>query len=222
LRRRAYGPDADIDADPVARARLAKLEHEFAEEGQRLADRGSLHSRTSTVAPHAPVDGTSPPGSARTSGAMPVIAISASVVAALALGALLLERLEQPQSVARFEALDQVPRGTALPNLDAEDFRVFGLTAPVFVPHGEYGALDLWSTTDDRGRQCLAVSVGGELLGFHCTAPTIDTFVDVVGMNSVLPEAPEGGRIPFESTIRFVLHDDVIEVFLGRLGDDAG
>jgi hypothetical protein len=151
-----------------------------------------------------------------------VVAVAASVVAAGALGALLLERLNEPQSVARFEPLDHVPRGTALPDIDPEYLRVWGVPASEIVPYGEYGALDLWRTTGDQGRQCLVVSVGGEVFGLHCTAPTIDTFVDVVGTNTVMPEAPEGGRIPSASTIRFVLHDDVIDVYLGRLHPDAG
>ncbi len=161
-------------------------------------------------------------GRGRLRRATPIIAVGATACAVIALVVLGLDRLNQPQPVARLVALEEVPRGTALPMVDPADLQTWGVTDPDFVPYEEYGALDVWSTTAARGRQCLAVSIGGEVYGFHCTAPNIDTFVDILGLNSWMPEAPGGGRIPSESTIRFVLHDDVVDVYLGPIRNTVG
>lgn len=228
LRRRAYGPDADIDADPDAQARLAELEHESARRGpsgsagaatdaEPVSVRpGSISTSDAIVVPLPPDTASVRVTAGRMRGLTAFIAVGTSVLAVFALGPVVLDRLNQPQPVARLEPLDEVPRGTALPMIEPEQLRFWGVTDPDFVPHGEYGALDVWSTTGARGRQCLAVSVGGEVSGFHCTASTIDTVVDVLSLNSWVPQAPEGGRIPLESTIHFVLHEGVVEVYVGR------
>lgn len=245
MRRRAYGPDADIDADPVAQARLAELEREYAQRG-RAADRtptdrdaatGEAVSMSSPVTrpeDHRDADGSRAPadpsatavvvpGQSDTAGlggmrrALPLIAIGASVVAVIALGVLGFERLSRPQPAARLQELTEVPRGTALPVVDSDVLRFWGVTEPVFVSYGEYGALDAWRMSGSPGRQCVVVSVGGDVAGLHCTAPGIDTIVDILSVNSWMPAVSDGGRIPLDSTVRFVLHDDVIDVFVGRI-----
>lgn len=220
LRRRAYGPDADIQADPHALARLAELEREFSP-----VARSDPEPPAEEPASPAGVDeraGSGPPAAdrsrgARTGGVVRLIAVVASVVAALALSALAIDQLTQPRPVARLGALAEPPQGTALPALSREMLRLFGDRDPVFVSHGEYGALDLWSTTDARGQRCLAVSVGGDVPGFECTVPTIDTIVNIRSQNSWMPDNPEGGPIPNGSALRFVLRDGVVEVYVGRV-----
>jgi hypothetical protein len=220
LRRRAYGPDADIEADPVAQARLEELEREYALRGRAAPDDAPIDSdaapaNAGSSSPPVAQPADESPGRIRR--ALPLIAIGASVVAVIAVGAWAFERLNRPQPAARLEALADVPRGTAVPLVAPEDLRTWRVTEPVFVSYGEYGALDAWSMSGSPGRQCIVVSVGGEVAGIHCTTPEIDTFVDILSLNSWMPEAPEGGRIPLESTIRFVLHDDVVDVYVGRI-----
>jgi hypothetical protein len=220
LRRRAYGPDADIEADPLAQARLEELEREYAARGRGAPD-GAPIDRDAASEDATPASTQAGPPDAEVPGrmrrALPIIAIGASVVAVIAVGALGFERLNRPQPAARLEALADVPRGTAFPLVDPEDLRTWGVIEPVFVSYGEYGALDAWSMSGSPGRQCIVVSVGGEVAGIHCTTPGIDTFVDILSLNSWMPEAPEGGSIPLESTIRFVLRDDVVDVYVGRI-----
>jgi len=233
LRRRAYGPDADIDADPIAQARLAELELELAHRARRASDgapsdrdvdpggSGVRHPKLGSSASRAdsppPVTRVPAPRTGRVRRALPFIAVAASIVAVIAGAILAYERFSRPQPVAHLEALSDVPRGTDLPVLEPQDLQRWEVTNPGFVSHGEYGALDAWEMTGAARRQCLVVSVGGDVVGVHCTAPTIDTVVDVLSVNSWMPVAPDGGRIPSQSTIRFVLHDDVIDVYLGRI-----
>jgi hypothetical protein len=220
LRRRAYGPDADIQADPHALARLAELEREFSPVTRADPDAPAGADGSPSAADE---DAATPPPAtdhgrgARRGGVARVIAFVASIVAALALGALAVDQLTQPRPVARLPALAEPPRGTSLPALSRELLQLFDGREPVFVSHGEYGALDLWSTEDARGQRCLAVSVGGDVPGFDCTVPTIDTIVNIRSQNSWMPENPEGGPIPNGSALRFVLRDDVVEVYVGRV-----
>lgn len=230
LRRRAYGPDADIQADPRALARLEELEQEsspFAhgEQDQTRApsDRRPPRDGAGHMAPAA-----EPARVARWSGVAGIIAVVASIIAALALGALAIDRLTEPRPLARFTALPEPPQGTALPLLRPELFGFLHESDRVFVSYGEFGALDLWRTTDARGRQCLVVSVGGAVPGFDCTVPDIETIVSLRSQNSWVPANPDGGPIPNGSTLRFVLDDGVIEVYVARAAsprspsDDAG
>ena len=223
LRRRAYGPDADIQNDPRAQARLAELERAIAPVEVAHPDASATGDvpRPARFATPAPSAATPPRPSGRWRNAVAVVAVAASVIAVIALGALVFERLNRPEPVARFPALAEPPQGTASPLPYPDLLQEFDFRQPVFVSHGEYGALDLWSATGPRGRQCLVVSVGGEVPGFACTVPTIDAIVDIRSQNSWMPEAPDGGPIPNGSTIRFVLNDGVIEVYVGRVPPPA-
>ena len=218
LRRRAYGPDADIQDDPRALARLAELERAIApvasaQPDEPATDEAPAPARSAGQKPFAPP--TSHP-TGRWRNAIAVVAVTASVIAAIALGALAFERVNRPQPVARFPALAEPSQGTAFPLPYPELLREFDFRQPFYVPHGEYGALDMWSATGPRGRQCLIVSVGGEVPGFACTVRAIETIVDIRSQNSWMPDSPDGGPIPNGSTVRFVLHDGVIDVYVGR------
>jgi len=192
LRRRAYGPDADIGSDPRAQARLAELERE-------------------------------PPGAiSRVRSRLPwLLAAIAAIAAVVAVGAYLFDAVTRPPLEARLVALEQPLSGDVPPALGEKELGLLETRNPAFVSHGGYGALKVWSTTAPRDRRCLAVVFEGTLWRFDCTAATIDTVADVVIHSHLLPPDAAGRPVRERSTVReratvrFVLHDDVVDVYVG-------
>ncbi|HEX5856723.1 MAG TPA: hypothetical protein VFY91_01310 [Microbacterium sp.] len=244
LRRRAYGPDADIGADPHAQARLAELERaqappiSRAHAGSPGAD-GYGPADDEVAAPHsgaqpAAAGGTGQPGPAAGAPALPaadrgppgarrahprlpwVIAAIAAIVALVSLGVHVVDAVTRPRAEARLVALDQPLSGDVPPTLDQDELQFLETTAPDWVSYGGYGALRVWSTSAPNDWRCLAVVFEQDLWRFNCTAPTIDTTADVVIVSRLLPADAPGGPIPEDSTVRFVLHDDVVDVYIER------
>ncbi|MDQ2670468.1 MAG: hypothetical protein M3Y31_07550, partial [Gemmatimonadota bacterium] len=85
LRRRAYGPDADIDADPVARARLIALEDRL--RGRKAGvDAGEPADPADAAAPEPPPEPSTPRRPAWHSTLVASCAAAAVVLGALAAG----------------------------------------------------------------------------------------------------------------------------------------
>jgi len=230
LRRRAYGPDADIGDDPGAQARLTELEREH---GGRDPDASASPALETTGG-----EDTGPEDKDEASGAaggathesragpavhsrlrrgLPwVLAAAAAVVALIALGLLFVDELTQPRAEAQLVALDEPPRGDVPPTPEPEDLEYLEITDPVFVSHGSYGPLKVWTTTAPHNWRCLAVVFERDLWRFNCTVTDLDTVADVVVNADLLPTDAPGGPIPEWSTIRFVLHDDVVDVYIAR------
>jgi len=248
LRRRAYGPNADIGEDPRAQARLAELEREHA---SREADASTVSRSAPRTGPAREVDGPSTVGADRGSPtaadardganqvsaasrgeaapnrtarrrlrrALPwVIAAGAGVLAAT-FGVLYFASMTQPVVEARLVARAEPPAGTEPPALQEDDLGFLETTNPAWVSHGGYGPLEVWSTTAPHNWQCLAVVFQASTWRFNCTVASLDTVADVTVDESLLPTDAPGGPIPYWSTVRFVLHDDVVDVFIGRNGD---
>ena len=246
LRRRAYGPDADIGADPLAQARLADLERqrstrelgasavartkpptgwvtevedpptvETADGASGAPDAADEADKGIEATPAQSAPSARAPGRLRR--ALPwVIAAGAGVVAG-ALGAMYVDAVTEPQVEAQLVALDKPLPGDVPPALSQHDLG--WTTDPVFVSHGRYGPLEVWSTTAPHNWQCLAIVVDSSVWRFNCTASSLDTVADVTVQASSLPTDAPGGPIPDWSSIRFVLHDDVVDVHIGRNTD---
>jgi len=150
------------------------------------------------------------------------LAALAGVVAVLTISVLAFGELAKPQPVARLAARTGPVAEGAAPVLDPETRAFWDLSDPVLVSHGSYGAAEAWSTTASHGRRCIAVVVFNSLWTFQCTQPTIDTFADIVIDSGLVPRDSTGDLIPEWSTIRFVLHDDVIDVYVGRSTEGNG
>ncbi len=117
----------------------------------------------------------------------------------------------EPKSVAQLTPQGPPDQGS-IP-VDDETAVAWDVTVADFVSYGSYGPLEIWSTTKPEGKRCLAVvGVGDNHISvFRCTAPSVDTIADFNIDPSVVPRAPSGE--PTEN-IRFVLHDEVVDVYL--------
>ena len=86
----------------------------------------------------------------------------------------------------------------------------YDLTVADFVSYGAYGPLQIWSTTKLENERCIAVVRENHISVFECTAPSVDTIADYNIDPSELPPAPSGELSPY---VRFVLHDEVVDVY---------
>jgi len=139
-----------------------------------------------------------------------VIAALAVLVAAIAIGAVVVNQSSQPQSVAQ---LAPQPGSEGTIPVDAEAasrFQSTGVMQDDFVSHGSYGALEVWSATTEETR-CLALAAEGRVSVYHCTPPTIDTIADFNIDPNLVPLSPSGEP---NGDIRFILHDGVVDVYL--------
>jgi hypothetical protein len=246
LRRRAYGPDADIAGDAAAQARLSELE--AAQRGEWAALRAPVSERVpdplggsrpaSTSVPQ-PVSGSpaehAPDGGSATeqdlagvpiAGSEPIDEalsapwwrrrrllpwIIASVVvlaAAIGIGVFVVDEPNRPTPVAQLTPQGQ-PANASIPVDDEVPVR-YGLTVADFVSYGAYGPLQIWSTTKLENQRCIAVLHENHISVFECTAPSVDTIADYNIEPNLIPPAPSGELTPY---VRFVLHDDVVDVY---------
>ncbi|WP_426324035.1 LamG-like jellyroll fold domain-containing protein [Microbacterium sp. E-13] len=241
LQKRAYGRDADIADDAAAQARLSELEAAHRRERAPGADAtpalqapvsesaavpenlaGSPRASSSgpepvtetSARPEAgsvasePMDrGLSAPWWRR--GRLLPWAIAAAVLAAAAgIGAFFVENANQPEPVAHLTPQGQ-PGPASIPPDD--DIPVtYDLTVADFVSYGSYGPLQIWSTTELENKRCLAVVIENHISVFECTAPSTDTIADYNIEPNLIPPAPSGELSPY---VRFVLHDDVVDVY---------
>ncbi|TFD57342.1 hypothetical protein E3T39_15205 [Cryobacterium suzukii] len=245
LRRRAYGRDADIGEDPRAQARLADLErqHSTREHDTSAVTRAAppigratefdasptvdtahgafaasdvAHGAEDGIAatPNDPVPSASTRGRIRR--ALPWAIAAGAGVVAIAFGAMYVAAMTEPLVEAQLTALDGPRSGSIPPVLEQEDLDFLATADPVFVSHGRYGPLDVWSTTAPHNWQCLAVVFNSSVWRFNCTVSNLDTVADVTVDERLLPTDAPGGPIPDWSSIRFVLHDDVVDVYIAR------
>jgi hypothetical protein len=138
-----------------------------------------------------------------------VIATVAVLVAAIAIGVLVVNESSEPRPVARLAAQAGPAQG-AVP-IEKEIAEEWDVTDADFVSYGSYGAAELWSTTTPGAKRCLGVVVHGSTWVFGCTAPTFDTVADIDIDPNLVPPAPSGEPT---SNVRFFLHDDVVDVYL--------
>jgi hypothetical protein len=221
LRRRAYGPDADIGADPRAQARLADLERQHttreydasavapigrvtevddpptvdtAHGASAAPDAGDGAEEGIAATPAEPAPSASAPGRMRR--ALPWVIAAGAAVVATAFGAMYFDAVTEPLVEAQLVALDEPLPGNVPPALGQEDLGFLGTTDPVFVSHGRYGPLEVWSTTAPHNWQCLAVMFQSSVWRFDCTVSSLDTVADVTVDAGLLPTDAPGGPIP--------------------------
>ncbi|WP_171013173.1 LamG-like jellyroll fold domain-containing protein [Microbacterium sp. 2FI] len=248
LRRRAYGPHADIAGDAAAQERLSELEaaqrrdrapvvdspvSEYVPvleplEGSRPASISVPQPVMAASAEHerdgGPVAEQGPAGAATTDPGpidrarsapwqrrrlMPwVIAMVVVLAAAIGVSVFVVDEPGRPRPVAQLTPQGQ-PGPASIPANDEVPVR-YDLTVADFVSYGSYGPLQIWSTTKLENQRCIAVLHEKHISVFECTAPSVDTIADIDMDPNELPPAPWGELSPY---VRFVLHDDVVDVY---------
>jgi hypothetical protein len=234
LRSRAYGPDADIDGDVDALARLIELE-ELARAGasDTVADlrRGRVSTPSKAAATAASVDGASPAVVLDEAGD-PVSAVTppaasglsrwgrrvppwAYILGASAVG--LAVGLAAPAIVTPRPAttLQQAPfDGTPL------DFEMYGIQALSPVRYEPYHGLEVWSSRTEQGSTCVVVTTpSGEWMTAGCAPEPLSPTADVnfsAGMRPI-----DGLDLPAGSIVRFALRGDVMEVWIAETVESA-
>jgi hypothetical protein len=138
-----------------------------------------------------------------------VIAAVAVLVAAIAIGVLIVNESSEPRPVAQLTPQADPDQG-AIP-LDDETAANFGVTEADFVSYGSYGELQVWSMTTPEAKRCLAMAAENAIIMVRCAAPTLDPVADLDLPSEMLPPAPSG-----EPTfnIRFILRDQIVDVYL--------
>ena len=266
LRRRAYGPDADIAGDPRAQARLVDLEHELAARdsgapGGALS-RDSKRSATAgvdTVTADAAIEPSQAAGddaeaglaatsaTSETSPGVParrmrralpwVVASVATVVAAVALGALYVDGLTEPELETRAPEYVRIP-DRSLPQdapdyvlslasvgADADDPRDphgtlnrLGLSTDELRQYEDFRGLSVWSGESRSGAACLLVAHPGQGLNEGigdavCFPEGFDTIAELrLCGGCSAPEVFAG--LPTGSLIQFALKGDHVDVYV--------
>lgn len=138
-----------------------------------------------------------------------VIAAVAVLVAAIAIGVLIVNESSEPKPVAQLTPQGRPDQGSIA--VDDETAVLWGVTVADFVSYGSYGELQIWSTTMPEAKRCLAVVEENRIIMGRCSAPTLDPVADVDFLSSMFPPAPSGEPT---SNVRFVLREDVVDVYL--------
>ncbi|WP_243076694.1 hypothetical protein [Microbacterium sp. SS28] len=156
-----------------------------------------------------PTDGARPAPWWRRRRSLPwAIAAVGVLAAAIVVGVFVGEDSNQPEPVAQL-----TPQGSPGPaSIPVDDgiLVAYGLTVADFVSYGAYGPLQVWSTTKLENKRCLAEVIEDHISVFECTAPSVDTIADFNIEPNLLPPTPSGQLSPY---VRFVLHDDVVDVY---------
>jgi len=138
-----------------------------------------------------------------------VIAAVAVLVAAIAIGVFVVNESSEPKPVAQLTPQDDPDQG-AIP-LDDETAANYDVTEDDFESYGSYGELQIWRMTTSEAKRCLAVVAEDRIIMVRCSAPTLDPVADLDLPSNMFPPAPSGEPT---GNVRFVLHDDVIDVYL--------
>lgn len=230
LRSRAYGPDADIHRDADAVARLIELEElarvdtpeTVAETDGRpeAADGAASSASGPTVlvlddagnplggADATPVPAPRPRWWRRVP---PWVPIAAALFVGLAVG-LGVPPLLPPHPT------------TTLPRVAVEgaplDFQMYGIPATSPVRYAPFHNLEVWSAQTERGSVCIVVTTdSGEWIGAGCAPEPLDATADVTFFAGMRPI--DGLDLSEGSVLRFVLRDDVMEVWIAETVEGA-
>lgn len=221
LRRRAYGPDADIEADPAALARLAELEGRgptqrvdtlvpaAAAPSSVDAEPGEPSSTEGGVAadPGPPAD--SEPSHPRW-WRRPALLVAAAVVALVVLAASVMMTLDARPD----RTLTPTPTSAEIPFPDGFSWLTSALGIPRDALRSYRGVGDIivWAGTAEDGVACLLVTGTDGPFGFGCARGGRDATADIV-LDSKMASIPPTG-LPERTTLRFVYRGDTVDVWI--------
>lgn len=230
LRRRAYGPDADIAADPAAQMRLRALE---AQEQQQLAAREIEQSAS-------PDNSSSPPetsneastrqdteaGGRITARTVPfgrgvgpwMLAIVTMTFALMTGTALLATEISRPRAELTLTSRS-LPADVIVPGISTATLQSWGIPPGALTYHGRVGALDVWTMTDGMDAACLILSVDGSFYRQSCGRRPLEPQIDVVADSDLIPSGSIDPAVPSGSTVRIALSGPVVRIFIARPGN---
>jgi hypothetical protein len=210
LRARAYGPEADIDADPAAMARLVELEaaHRAATAARAAASVGAVATAVTVTAPGEPTapssrDGSRGVGGRRTWAVAGVICLFA-VVAATVWNLVL-----RPDATLR--QIDAEGGSDVIRVLSAQGRGPDASTLRQFEPYHDVG---VWSVENAAGKVCFVVwdFLASGRFSIKCAPPgrevALSLTVESEGVDDFAPWLPDG------SIVDFHLRDDTVDVFV--------
>ena len=223
LRSRAYGPDADIDRDADALARLVELEElaraeavEPASVDEQPAASASPPGNAQTAVTDESVDGqpTRPEAEARRP-RWRRVPLWAYIVGALVVGlivGLAVPTLLPPHPVT---TLERAPiEGAVL------DFQMYGIQADSPVRYQPFHDLEVWSARTEQGSTCIVVtSAEAEWMAAGCAPEPLNPTADISFYPGMRPI--DGLDLPNGSVVRLILRGDVIEVWIAETLEGA-
>ena len=195
LRRRAYGPGADIERDPQALRRLAQLE-------------AAAHAGADPVSAGEGAGATEPNRRAERGGSVSFKS-AATVLAAII--AIVIAASTLPVSPANVVLTPARLSGQDRQDLiDEVDLLSLGMQGAQLRAYERFDDLAVWSAADPRGTACLLVQHADEALRVVCASEPLLPALDLRVGDAVQPD--EVGHLPIGSSIRFLLQDQRVEV----------
>jgi hypothetical protein len=241
LRRRAYGPDADIGDDATALARLHELEDALRRDEVRAATPVAVSEASTPSVPVVQSGATDGSPVARDASAMPAqhgspvvtdappspepavstparwwkrIPAWAFVVAAFAAGAA--AGSVMTASAAPDTEPDMLLRVDPSPGERGLNWNStlssWGLNPGSEVPHDDFHTIDVWAARDDLDQPCILLTQAGFPLWAECSPPGLPVVLDFT-VSEGLPFILDP-ELPVGTAIRFVSAPGGIEVWV--------
>jgi hypothetical protein len=232
LRRRAYGPDADIALDPAAQQRLSELEElahpPLVSRDEPVEPAGSsvreepLAHPSRLSADRAAGSGDETPPEA-TDAAPPVVVTDrpwwrriplwgVTAVVGIAVGAAIGFTWPGDDGPPPDLTLRVDPNGGERGAGFTENLDYWGVDPGTVVPHEGYGPIQVWTALGIDESRCLLLSHEGSFLSATCTGAGLDPVLDFTiydGLSLDL-ETP----LPVGTVIRFVGHEGSVDVWV--------
>jgi len=233
LRRRAYGPDADIQRDPDAQRRLRELEdlaHPSADDeapAQHAPEtalvaaasvapvdvEGQNAARVPTDQAPAATEVVTRPRWSR----IPLWAVAAAVgvvgiVAGIAIGVTIAARSAPAPDLTLGISPGAGERGDGF----IANLNYWGVNPNTVVPHEPFDAIDVWTARGADDSRCLLLSHEGGFLSATCAGAGLDPVLDFTiysGLTFDL-DAP----LPVGTVIRFVARSGAVDVWVSAPG----
>lgn len=240
LRRRAYGPDADIASDPVAQQRLLELEalahaaeanaddvhrpapaHRVAPDpdDDLFADPSAERSHGEAVAAPpsesagVPAASTSPPAGTTERAwwrRVPLWAVAAIV--GIAIGAAIGFTWPSGDGPPPDLTLGVDPTGGERGAGFTENLDYWGVDAGTVVPHEGFDSIQVWTALGIDESRCLLLSHDGSFLSATCSGSGLDPVLDFTIYDGMSLDFEN--PLPVGTIIRFVGHEGSVDVWV--------
>jgi hypothetical protein len=217
LRRRAYGPDADIQRDPTAVRRLHELEDLVRDPAEREPSPRVPDAQTAAAQPPA-----RPPAPAavsehrpRATRRIPLWAVAlAAVVAGVMIGASALWLVQRSASVeaAPDVTLHRTSSAPARGPGFTQGLDFWGVERGSLAAYDSFSSIGVWTARSTDGSRCILLSSAGQIFTANCAAKDLDPVFDLT-INANL-QVDFNGMLPEGSVIRFVARAGAVDVWV--------